>query len=312
MSKIPVIFMGSPQVAVTILESLLQAGFEVKAVVTQPDKPSGRGQKLNPPPVKVFAEQQALKVLQPLKVKTPEFVNELKQFEAQALIVAAYGRILSQEILDLTPLPLNVHFSLLPKYRGASCVASAILNNEAYTGVTIMKVVEALDAGPILAQEKLKIEDEDSTGSLEAKLAQMGGKLLVDTLKNIQTLKAQEQDPSQASYAPLIKKDEALIDWNKPANFILSQIRAFTPWPIAFTFIEGKRLKIFSGKICAGEPNTSPGEMSKIDSQGVLITCGQDALLITEVQIEGKNKMSVNEMRKGYPNLFVAGKFLGK
>lgn len=300
MNKIPVIFMGSPQVAVTILEALLQAGYEVRAVVTQPDKPAGRGQNLSPPPVKVFAEQHKLQILQPLKVKTPEFVEELKKFGAQALIVAAYGRILSQEILDLTPHPLNVHFSLLPKYRGASCVASALLNDEAETGVTIMKVVEALDAGPILSQEKIQIQDEDSTGSLEEKLARIGGKLLVKTLEQIETLTPQAQDESASTYAPLLKKEGAMIDWKQSARKIFKQIQAFKPWPVAFTLIDKQRLKIYSAEVL--DDSSTPleaGRISNLSDAGIEVACAFGRILIKEVQAEGKNRMKAGDYLKG-------------
>ncbi len=311
MSKIPVIFMGSPQVAVTILEALLQAGYEVRAVITQPDKPAGRGQNLSPPPVKVFAEKHQLQVLQPLKVKTPEFVEELKKFGAQALIVAAYGRILSQEILDVTPHPLNVHFSLLPKYRGASCVASALLNDEMETGVTVMKVVEALDAGPILSQEKIQIHDEDTTGSLEEKLAQLGGKLLVKTLEQIESLTPQNQEESQTSYAPLLKKENALINWAQSSRKIFKQIQAFNPWPVAFTRVDKQRLKIYLAEVL--EDSSLPVEAGRIlnlSDAGIEVACSPGRILIKEVQAEGKNRMKAGDYLKGSGRNLTVGQFL--
>ncbi len=314
MNKIPLIFMGSPAVAVTILQSLLDADYEITAVVTQPDKPAGRGQKLSPPPVKVFAEEKGLKVLQPTKIKTPEFFEEIKKYPAKALIVAAYGKILPQEILELTPHPLNVHFSLLPKYRGASCVAQAILNGDAKTGVTIMKVVEKLDAGPILKQISTPIEANETTGLLETRLAKMGANLLLTVLSEIENEKIQyeEQDETKMTYAPLIKKEEAKIDWQNSAEKIYNQVRALNPWPIAYTFVDGKRIKIYAGHVTGNEPSTQPGEIGKITNEGIQITCGQKGFLITEIQLEGKNRMPASEARKGYPNLFTSGKILGK
>ncbi len=309
MNKIPLIFMGSPAVAVTILKALLEANYEISAVVTQPDKPAGRGQKLTPPPVKIFAQEKGLKILQPTKVKTPEFIEELKQYPAKALIVAAYGRILSQEIIDLTPYPLNVHFSLLPKYRGASCVAQAILNGDTKTGVTIMKIVEALDAGPIFAQEKLLIQDNDNTGFVEEALAQKGGVLLVKTLQNLEKLHPQEQKAEEASYAPLIKKENAQIQWNKTASEIHNQIRAFNPWPIAYTFIDNQRLKIYSSAIKASEKlSEKPGTVIKIDSHGIEVVCGKGSLEIIELQAEGKKRMSALDFMQGWKEKLTPGK----
>ncbi len=310
MNKLPLIFMGSPQVSVTILEAILQAGHEVKAVVTQPDKAAGRGQKLTAPPVKTFAETRGLKILQPLQVKRSEFVEELRSLGAKALIVAAYGRILSQEILDITPYPLNVHFSLLPKYRGASCVASALLNDEKETGVTIMKVVEELDAGPIIAQESLAIKEEDNTGILETKLAQIGGKLLIQVLDQIENKTTREQNIKEVSYAPLLKKEDAHIHWSKPARFIFNQIRAYNPWPIAYTLIDNKRLKIYGANEVRCEelgvrsnfpsPLTPhPSLITHVSDQGIEVACGEGSLLITEVQPEGKNRMSAKDFLNG-------------
>ncbi len=316
MAKLPLIFMGSPGVAVTILEILLQAGHEIRAVISPPDKPAGRGQKLTSPPVKIFAEKNNLKVLQPRGVKTHEFVKELESLGAKALIIAAYGKILSQEILDLTPYPLNVHFSLLPKYRGASCVASALLNDEAETGVTIMKVVEELDAGPILSQRSLKILEEDTTGSLEEKLAPMGGNLLLETLEGLQygKITAQEQDAKKASYAPLLKKEDGQIDWHKPARFIFNQIRAFNPWPIAHTFIDKKRLKIYGAQALtsgAHRAPQNPGTLLAFHKAGIEVACGEGKILITEIQGEGKNKMKAVDFLKGSGQDLQIGKRLG-
>lgn len=308
MPKLPIIFMGSPAVAVTLLEALLQAGHEIRAVVTQPDKPSGRGQKLSPPPVKAFAEARGLEVLQPLKVKTPEFAEALRRYDAQVLVVAAYGRILSQEILDVTPHPLNVHFSLLPKYRGASCVASALLNDEKETGVTIMRVVEALDAGPILSQEALEIHDEDSTGSLEAKLAAMGAKLLVKTLEGLDSLPGKPQEEALATYAPLLKKEDGLIDWSLSARRIFNQIRAFQPWPVAHTRIDNQRLRIYGAKM--SDAAGLAGTICSLSDSGIEVACGQGSLLLTEIQPEGKNRMSAKDYLNGLGRNLKAGQKL--
>jgi len=308
MPKRPIIFMGSPAVAVTILEALLQAGHDIRAVVTQPDKPSGRGQKLSPPPVKAFAAARGLEVLQPLKVKTPEFAEALRRYEAQVLVVAAYGRILSQEILDVTPHPLNVHFSLLPQYRGASCVASAILNDEKETGVTIMRVVEALDAGPILSQERLEIRDEDTTESLEAKLATMGGELLVRTLERLDTLPGKPQEEAQATYAPLLKKEDGLIDWAQSARRIFNQVRAFQPWPVAHTRIDNQRLRIYGAKM--SEAAGPAGAICSLSDAGIEVACGQGSLLLTEIQPEGKNRMSARDFLNGLGRKLKTGQTL--
>src|SRR4030095_11654669 len=210
MSAIPLLFMGSPDTAVTVLKALLDAGHDVRAVVTQPDKPAGRGKQLTPPPVKIFAESQGIKVLQPTQLKEPSFENDVRRFEPKAVAVAAYGRLIPKTVLDLPPWGcLNVHFSLLPKYRGASCVAAAILNGEKETGVTIMKIVEKLDAGPIFLQEKTEIGPEETTEELERRLSVTGARLLLEALERLDagTLGSREQDESQMIYAPLLQKD---------------------------------------------------------------------------------------------------------
>ncbi len=331
MTPLSLIFMGSPPVAVVILEALLKAGHDIRAVVTQPDKPAGRGQKLSPPPVKSFAQEKGLKILQPTKVKSPEFLEELRSYKPQGIIAAAYGKILSQEMINLAPLGiLNVHFSLLPQYRGASCVASAILNDEKETGVTIMHIIEKLDAGPLLKQQKIKIEETDTTGILEEKLAHLGSKLLLETLDEMKEGKItpHPQDESKASFAPLIKKEMALIDWKQPTRKIFNQVRAYNPWPVAFTHVDKKRLKVYGAKLPL-IPTLSPqgrgpgrerprmrgrgepGQIINLDNEGIEIACGDGKILLTEIQLEGKNKMSAKDFIQGHQELIQTGKKLG-
>ncbi len=321
--KLPILFMGSPQVAVTILKGLVESGHTICAVVTQPDKPAGRGQSLTPPPVKIYAESQNLKIIQPEKVKTPEFLEQLKSFQPQVIVVAAYGRILSQEIIDLAPWKcLNVHFSLLPKYRGASCVASAIRNRDAETGITIMQMVEKLDAGPILKQKKTPIGLDETTGILEDRLAQMAPALLNEVFQEFEQNKTspQEQDESATTYAPLIKKEEGKIDWSLPAEKIDCLIRAMNPWPVAFTSVDNQRLKIYGARPLAsplltkegagGGQSPESGKILAISDAGIEVACGEKSLLLTEVQPESKKRMKASEFARGQKNLIQVGKIL--
>ncbi|MFO1519451.1 MAG: methionyl-tRNA formyltransferase [bacterium] len=314
MNPLPLLFMGSPNVAVTVLEGLVNAGHRVLAAVTQPDKPAGRGQQLQPPPVKTFAEARGIPVLQPTQLKqNQDLIDRLRAYEAQAVVVAAYGRIIPREILEMTPWGcLNVHFSLLPKYRGASCVASAILHGEKETGVTIMRVVDKLDAGPLLLQEKTPIGPEDTTGEVEAKLAPLGLSLLLKTLEELDAgrLKAREQNETEATYAPLIQKEEGRIDWNKSAPKIKDQIRAFLPWPVAFTHVDKTRVKVYASKISEKAAKGKPGEILEISPDGLLVACGEGCLLLTEVQPESKKRMSASDFARGQSSQIKLGKVL--
>ena len=259
-----VAFFGSPAVALPALNSLIQAGHEIKLVITQPDRPAGRGKKLTPPPVKVFARDHGLPCLQPEKIRRDEQVLEaLKQAEPEVNVVVAYGQIIPASIIYLPPFKtLNVHFSLLPKYRGAAPVQWAILNGDRKTGVTIMELNEKMDEGPILAQQEVEILSGETARELETRLSYLGARLLIETLARINEIERVEQNPELATYAPRLTKEQGKINWQEPARVIDLKVRAFSPWPGAFCFLDGKKLDILSGQPIAGIfPNSSPGEI---------------------------------------------------
>jgi len=316
MKPLPLLFMGSPHIAVTLLGDLLRAGHEIRGVITQPDKPAGRGQNLHPPPVKEFAIAQGLTVFQPSRLKDPDLFENLKRLSPQAIIVAAYGKLIPNEMLAMTPWGcLNLHFSLLPKYRGASCVASAIRNGESHTGVTIMRIIEKLDAGPILLQEKVEIEPEETTGALEERLAKIGSELMQKALEKLDQgdLAEREQDESLVSFAPLIHKDEGHIDWKLPAQKNHDLIRAFQPWPAAFTYLDKRRIKVHGSKIVPPpsenrNQKAGPGEVIKLSESGIEVACGSGQLLLTEVQPENKRRMKAWDFIQGHHHLLQVGK----
>lgn len=312
-AKPSLIFMGSPELAVTHLDVLVKAGYPILAVVTQSDKPAGRGQKLTPPPVKVYAQEKNFKIFQPEKPKSAEFVEELKQLNPDFIIVVAYGRILSEALICIPKLAcLNVHFSLLPKYRGASCVLSAIRKGETESGVTVMQVVEKLDAGPIYLQEKVQIEENETTGELQERLAQIGAKLLVKTLEGIQKneLQPQEQNETQVIFAPLIEKEEGKIDWSQEAQTIHNHIRAMNPWPTAFTEFEGKKLKVYRSYKTLNSARSSgkAGTLLNFSTEGLEVACGKGTILLTSVQPESKKRMSAQDFFAGYQSWMPVGK----
>jgi methionyl-tRNA formyltransferase len=318
MKPIPLLFMGSPQVAVAILEELIQAGHEIRAVITQPDKPAGRGQHLAPPPVKVFAESHHLTVFQPTTLKDPKLIDALKSLKPQAIVIVAYGKLIPPEIISLPPWGcINVHFSLLPKYRGASCIATAIRNEEKETGVTIMRINEKLDAGPILKQQKVMIDPEETTESLEKRLTQVGGKLLLETLAELErnSLIPYEQDETQTTYAPLLKKEDGRIDWNASAEQIHNLIRAMIPWPVAYTFVDKNRIKVYGAKIAKEVRSEkleekNPGQIIGLSDAGIEVVCGSGRILLTEIQPESKRRMNAKDFIQGHRNLLKVGTIL--
>ena len=290
-----VAFFGSPAVALPALNSLIQAGHEIKLVITQPDRPAGRGKKLTPPPVKVFARDHGLPCLQPEKIRRDEQVLEaLRQAEPEVNVVVAYGQIIPASIIYLPPFKtLNVHFSLLPKYRGAAPVQWAILNGDRKTGVTIMELNEKMDEGPILAQREVEILSGETARELETRLSYLGARLLIETLARINEIERVEQNPELATYAPRLTKEQGKINWQEPARVIDLKVRAFSPWPGAFCFLDGKKLDILSGQPITGMfPNSSPGEIIQIDRSGVYVACGQNtAYLIEKLKPESKKEM---------------------
>lgn len=303
-SSLRILFMGTPEFAASTLQALLDGPDRVIAVVTQPDRPKGRGKKLAPPPVKVLAEKEGLPVLQPTKIKTEEFREELHKYRPDVVVVAAYGRILPQSLLELAPHGcINVHGSLLPAHRGAAPIQWSIINGDRETGITIMQMDKGMDTGAILLQASLIPDVDETAGSLFVKLAELGGKTLLEALSVLKQgrLTATPQDDSLATVAPMLKKEDGSIDWQKSAREIHCLIRGLDPWPSAYSFIDGKRLQLFAPEMLFKDCDAEPGTLLQADKRGLLIATGRDCLLVKEVQPEGKKRMTVEAFLCGYP-----------
>lgn len=293
--------MGTPAAAVPTLERIIEDGHDVVAVWTQPDRPAGRGNKLAAPPVKEFALERGLSVYQPLKMKTPESLEMFRSHRADVAVVVAYGRILSESYLTAFPRGcINVHFSLLPKYRGAAPVNWVIVNGETMTGVTTMQMDAGLDTGDILLQLETEIGCDESSTELMSRLSVMGADLLSETLHKLDTLIPIAQDNSQATFAPIMKKEDGLIDWGMPAEQIRNRARGFQPFPSAYTFYQGKRLVISKADAGITDAVISPGCVIEAKGDQIKVACGKNtALFIKELQIEGKRRMSARDLLNG-------------
>jgi methionyl-tRNA formyltransferase len=296
------VFAGTPAFAVPSLSSLVSAGFKISLVVTQPDRPRGRGMDLAYSPVKQRAIEMGLPITQPEKIKSnPEFRSQLERMTPQAIIVVGYGRLIPPWMLELAPLGnINVHASLLPRYRGAAPIQWAIANGETETGVTIMKIDLGLDTGDIFAQRGLKIRDDDTSETLAPPLAQLGAQLLVETIRELrgEKIAPRPQDSSQATLAPLLTKEDGAIDFRRTAYEIRNRMRGFQPWPGAFTSFRGRLLHIWSGSVDAG--NLPPGEIA-VENDRLLIGCGAQTVLVPgQIQPEGKKRMPARDFVHGY------------
>ncbi|MDH7485387.1 MAG: methionyl-tRNA formyltransferase [Anaerolineae bacterium] len=295
-----VVFMGTPDFAVPSLAALLSDGYQVVGVVTQPDRPAGRGRQLASSPVRRFAATHGLTVLQPTTLRQPEPVAELQALAPDLIVVAAYGLILPQSVLDIPPHGcLNVHGSLLPRYRGAAPIPAAILAGDRETGVTIMLMDADMDTGPILSQAACSIEPDDTTGTLTARLAELGAALLSQTLPRwlAGEIEPQPQDDERATYAPMVRKADGQIDWTLPAEQIARRVRAYQPWPGATTFWEGQPLKLL--KVHAVQGTTvAPGRVVAW-GEGAGVGTGEGLLLLEEVQLAGKRAMSIADFLRG-------------
>jgi methionyl-tRNA formyltransferase len=299
-----ILFLGTAEFACPSLEALLASPYELLGVITQPDRPRGRGQKLVPSPVKSLALKANLPIYQPEKVREPSFLKVLEPLRPDLMVVVAYGQILSAAVLSIPPSGcVNVHGSLLPKYRGAAPIVRAILGGESRTGVTTMFMDPGMDTGPILLTEETEIGEEDTAGTLHDRLSQMGARLLLRTLEGLEagTLTPRPQDHSQATYAPKIEKEEARIDWKDPARKLFNLIRGFDPWPGAFTSWAGRVLKLFRPGFGENETRESPGTIVQASKEGLRIATSHGRLLIREVQMENRPRMGVAEFLKGYP-----------
>lgn len=313
-----IVFMGTPDFAVESLEALYNAGHNILAVVTKVDSPSGRGMNLVPSPVKVFAEEKGLKVLQPEKVKNnEEFINEIRAMNPELIVVVAYGKILPQEFLDIPRYGcVNVHGSLLPKYRGAAPIQWAVLNGDHTTGITTMFMDAGMDTGDMILRVETPIDYEETTGQLWSRMAKLGANLLIETMnrissvtdnkfiENVAQLKSEigaRKQGDDYTMAPMLSKDMALIDWSKSANEIHNLVRGLDPIMGAYTYINGKKLKIWKTytRITSEKYAMTPGEILDITPDGILVQTGEKTILIQEVQAENSKRMSVRDYLNG-------------
>lgn len=296
-----IIFAGTPDVAKDILSSLITHRYIVTHAYTQPDRPAGRGRHLTASPVKTLALEHNIPLLQPESLKTPEQIQLLKELAPDILVVVAYGLILPPEILAIPRLGcINVHFSLLPRWRGASCVQQAILAGDKTAGISIIQMNKGLDTGPILAAASCDILASDTTEDLFTRLIPMAQTLLLETLDNIERITPRPQDPTQKTYAPLIEKHQAQIDWQQDAQHIDRLIRAFYPWPIAYTSFASQALRIFKAHIIDEHTQKTPGLLINASREGLDIATGLGILRITEIQLAGKRRMSVADFMNAH------------
>jgi methionyl-tRNA formyltransferase len=304
-----IIFAGTPDFAATHLQALIRQ-HDIVAVYTQPDRPAGRGKKLTASPVKLLAAQNNLDVYQPQSLKDAEQQAILARLQADIMVVVAYGLILPQVILDTPRLGcINVHGSILPRWRGAAPIQRAVEAGDNETGITIMQMDAGLDTGAMLSISRCTIDTDETSGSLYDKLAALGGPTLLGTLDKIEagTAVATAQDNDQSTYAKKIDKIEALINWLESAAIIDRRIRAFNPFPAAYTEIGGQRVKIWGAQV-APEQQASPGQILAADNNGLLVACGQGCLLLTEIQLAGKSRMPVSEILRSRAELFAPDK----
>lgn len=295
--------MGTPDIAVPALEEIIKAGHEVVLVVSQPDKPVGRSKELKPTAVKECALAHGIEVYQPQRIRAAESVEYLKQFEVDAIVVEAFGQIVSQEILDMPKYCcVNIHTSLLPKYRGAAPIQPAILNGDIITGVTTMRMDIGVDTGDIIMQQEVIIREEETTGTLFDRLAKAGAKLVVKTLAALEdgTATFTKQDESKVSHTSKISKEMGSIDWSRDAVEIERLIRGMNPWPSAYTKLDDKNLKVWKGKVIAKKWDALPGTIVKVTKDSLFVQTGNGVLAILELQLEGKKRMDTESFLRGY------------
>lgn len=316
MSDVRILFMGTPDFAAASLQALLAAGYTIVGVVTQPDRPVGRKQVLTPSPVKKLALEHGLTVLQPEKIKERAALAEVLALKPELIVTAAYGQILPPELLSAPRWgAINVHASLLPKYRGGAPMHRAIMAGERETGVTIMYMVEELDAGDMLSKVSVPIGERETVGSLHDKLAAAGAELLVNTIPRLLRgeIEPQPQDHQAATYAPTIKRSDEWIDWSKPAEVIYNQVRGLHPWPVAFTRFQGKIWKIWWVEtVSSVETGERPGTILQRDSDGLIVACGVGSVKLVEIQPEGKRRMSMRDFLQGAGTQLQPGCMLGE
>lgn len=300
-----VVFMGTPDFAVPCLQKLIDEKYYIAAVVTQPDRPKGRGKKMVAPPVKELAEKYNIPVFQPEKVRNPEFIEVLRSIAPDLIVVIAFGQILPKEILDIPTYGcINVHGSLLPKYRGAAPIQWAIINGEKITGVTTMFMDEGMDTGDMILKKEIFIEPEYTAGDLHNIMAPVGAELLKETLDELirGNIKREKQDENEATYAPMLKKENGLIDWSQPSYKIVNLIRGLSPWPSAYTFYKDQMIKIWKAEVYDKiyEFNAIGEIVEVIKNKGLIVKTGDSSLLITEIQAPNGKRMTVEEYLRGH------------
>ena len=301
-----IVFLGTPDFAAAALLALIEQGENVVAVVTQPDRPRGRSKRLEPPAVKVLATEHNIPVYQPERIREPDFVEVFSSLDADLGVVAAYGQILPESILNApTHGCVNIHASLLPLYRGASPIQRAIVDGHKETGITIMQMDVGLDTGPMLLQVAEPIHQDDTASSLHDRLALLGGAAMLDALARLRagTLEAEEQDDEKASYASLLKKSDGLISWDAPAEAVYNHVRGLYPWPGAQTAYQGLRLKVFpladfSNEAVAGNPD--PGTIVSVEKDALVVACNPGSVRVRELQLEGKKRLPVEDLLRGF------------
>ena len=295
------VFMGTPDFALETLKGLIDFGLDLVGVYTQPDRPKGRGKKLAAPPVKELAEKHAIPVFQPLKLRDPAVVEQLRELRPDLIVVVAYGQILPKAVLDIPQYGcINVHASLLPKYRGAAPINKAILEGETETGVTTMYMDVGLDTGEMLVKRSVAIGENETAGELYNRLALVGRETMAETLKRLCAgeLVAEKQDDALSCYAPMMKKEDGLIDWNQSAGTVHNLVRGLDPWPGAYTHLDGEILKIAGTAVTDGLSG-EPGTVLRAGTDGVCIACGEGALLIGQLQLPGKKRLAAEIFLRG-------------
>ena len=298
-----VVFMGTPDFSVGTLEALYEAGHEIVGVGSQPDKPKGRGKNLQPTPVKEAALKLGLPVYQPKRVREPEFVQVLKDLNPEVIVVVAFGQLIPKEILELTPYGcINVHASLLPKYRGAAPIQWAVIDGEKETGVTTMMMDVGLDTGDMLEKTVIPLDPKETGGSLFEKLSQAGGKLILSTLDKLEkgTAVRTPQKDEDSTYAKMLTKSLGRIDWSMEAEAIERLIRGLNPWPSAYTSLHGKTLKLWDGDVLKETTDARPGQVVLCDPRRLVVAAGEGLLSIRQLQLEGKKRMDVETFLRGY------------
>ncbi len=296
------VFMGTPEFAIPTLEGLIESGVRLVAVFTQPDRPKGRGNLLAAPPVKELAQRRGIPVHQPLRLREPAVVEELKRLAPELIVVVAFGQILPKSVLEIPRFGcINVHASLLPRFRGASPINKAIMEGEAVTGVTTMLMDVGLDTGPMLVKKSIPIGPDETAGELHDRLALLGREAMVETLGRLcaGTLRPEVQEDAHSSYAPMLQKDDGRIDWRRPAAVIHNQVRGLDPWPGAFTFLDGELLKI--ARTAAEPGHGEPGTVLSAGTDGLRIACGEGVLRVGELQLPGKKRLPSPEFLRGRP-----------